>query len=45
MGHGGLAERGNIFIASVDMTRMPMVVTDPKQAGDPLSLPTAPSLT
>jgi hypothetical protein len=27
----GLEDRGNIFFAAVEMTRMPMVVTDPRQ--------------
>jgi PAS domain S-box-containing protein len=32
----GLEERGNIFFAAVEMTRMPMVVTDPRQPDDPI---------
>jgi PAS domain S-box-containing protein len=32
----GLNERGNIFFAAVEMTRMPMVVTDPNQHDDPI---------
>ncbi|QOL51464.1 histidine kinase famiy protein [Massilia litorea] len=32
----GLEERGNIFFAAVEMTRMPMVVTDPRQADNPI---------
>jgi PAS domain S-box-containing protein len=34
--HDGLNERGNIFFAAVEMTRMPMVVTDPRQEDDPI---------
>ncbi|MEH6436554.1 PAS domain-containing protein [Massilia sp. DD77] len=34
--HGGLEERGNIFFAAVEMTRMPMVVTDPRQEDNPI---------
>ncbi|MCS0658413.1 histidine kinase famiy protein [Massilia terrae] len=32
----GLNERGNIFFAAVEMTRMPMVVTDPNQHDNPI---------
>lgn len=32
----GLEERGNIFFAAVEMTRMPMVVTDPNQPDNPI---------
>lgn len=32
----GLGERGNVFFAAVEMTRMPMVVTDPRQPDDPM---------
>lgn len=32
----GLEDRGNIFFAAVEMTRMPMVVTDPRQPDDPI---------
>jgi PAS domain S-box-containing protein len=32
----GLEDRGNIFFAAVEMTRMPMVVTDPRQDDDPI---------
>ena len=32
----GLQDRGNVFFAAVEMTRMPMVVTDPRQADDPI---------
>jgi PAS domain S-box-containing protein len=34
--HDGLNERGNIFFAAVEMTRMPMIVTDPRQEDDPI---------
>ena len=34
--HGGLEDRGNIFFAAVEMTRMPMVVTDPRQSDNPI---------
>lgn len=33
---GGLNERGNIFFAAVEMTRMPMVVTDPNLPDNPI---------
>ena len=32
----GLEERGNIFFAAIEMTRMPMVVTDPNQPDNPV---------
>jgi PAS domain S-box-containing protein len=32
----GLEERGNIFFAAIEMTRMPMVVTDPNQPDNPI---------
>jgi PAS domain S-box-containing protein len=32
----GFKDRGNIFFAAVEMTRMPMVVTDPRQPDDPI---------
>ena len=32
----GLEDRGNIFFAAVEMTRMPMVVTDPNQTDNPI---------
>ena len=32
----GLHDRGNIFFAAVEMTRMPMIVTDPRQPDDPI---------
>ncbi|MFC5461329.1 histidine kinase famiy protein [Massilia niabensis] len=34
--HAGLEDRGNIFFAAVEMTRMPMVVTDPRQPDNPI---------
>jgi len=36
IGQSGLNERGNIFFAAVEMTRMPMVVTDPNQDDNPI---------
>jgi len=33
----GLQDRGNIFFAAVEMTRMPMVVTDPRQPDNPIA--------
>lgn len=32
----GLDDRGNIFFAAVEMTRMPMIVTDPNREDDPI---------
>jgi PAS domain S-box-containing protein len=32
----GLQDRGNIFFAAVEMTRMPMVVTDPRRPDNPI---------
>lgn len=32
----GLDERGNIFFAAIEMTRMPMVLTDPNQPDNPI---------
>ncbi|QNA90330.1 response regulator [Massilia sp. Dwa41.01b] len=32
-----LQDRGNIFFAAVEMTRMPMVVTDPRQPDNPIA--------
>jgi PAS domain S-box-containing protein len=32
----GLQDRGNIFFAAVEMTRMPMTVTDPRQPDNPI---------
>jgi len=36
IGKEGLDDRGNIFFAAVEMTRMPMVVTDPRQPDNPI---------
>ncbi|MGI4718316.1 MAG: histidine kinase famiy protein [Janthinobacterium lividum] len=36
IGRSGLEDRGNIFFAAVEMTRMPMVVTDPNQEDNPI---------
>lgn len=33
----GFDERGNIFFAAVEMTRMPMIVTDPKLPDNPIA--------
>jgi len=32
----GLQDRSNVFFAAVEMTRMPMVVTDPRQPDNPI---------
>ena len=32
----GLDERSSVFFAAIEMTRMPMVITDPKQADNPI---------
>jgi PAS domain S-box-containing protein len=32
----GLDERGNVFFAAVEMTRMPMIVTNPRMPDDPI---------
>ncbi|MFC5479585.1 histidine kinase famiy protein [Massilia suwonensis] len=32
----GLDERGNVFFAAIEMTRMPMVLTDPNQPDNPV---------
>jgi len=32
----GLQDRGNIFFAAVEMTRMPMLITDPRQDDNPI---------
>lgn len=32
----GLDNRGNIFFAAVEMTRMPMLITDPRQEDNPI---------
>lgn len=34
--HDGLDNRGNIFFAAVEMTRMPMLITDPRQSDNPI---------
>jgi PAS domain S-box-containing protein len=34
--HRGLDERGNVFFAAIEMTRMPMVLTDPNQDDNPI---------
>ncbi|RZA32939.1 MAG: response regulator [Lysobacteraceae bacterium] len=36
IGRSGLEDRGNIFFAAVEMTRMPMIVTDPNQDDNPI---------
>ncbi|MFC0253443.1 response regulator [Massilia consociata] len=36
IGRSGIEDRGNIFFAAVEMTRMPMVVTDPNQEDNPI---------
>ena len=36
IGREGLEDRGNIFFAAVEMTRMPMTVTDPNQEDNPI---------
>lgn len=32
----GLDERSSVFFAAIEMTRMPMVITDPRQADNPI---------
>lgn len=32
----GLDQRGNVFFAAVEMTRMPMILTDPRQEDNPV---------
>jgi PAS domain S-box-containing protein len=32
----GLSDRGNVFFAAIEMTRMPMVLTDPHQRDNPI---------
>lgn len=32
----GLHDRGNVFFAAIEMTRMPMILTDPNQPDDPI---------
>jgi len=34
--HPGLDERGNVFFAAIEMTRMPMILTDPNQNDNPI---------
>lgn len=34
--HPGLNERGNVFFAAIEMTRMPMILTDPNQPDNPI---------
>ncbi|MCC2958647.1 PAS domain-containing protein [Massilia sp. IC2-477] len=36
IGQRGLDDRANVFFAAVEMTRMPMLVTDPNQEDDPI---------
>ncbi|WP_229422904.1 PAS domain-containing protein [Telluria aromaticivorans] len=36
IGRAGLGDRANVFFAAVEMTRMPMVVTDPNQPDNPI---------
>ncbi|WP_036215762.1 histidine kinase famiy protein [Massilia sp. LC238] len=36
IGRRGLDERSNIFFAAVEMTRMPMIITDPNQDDNPI---------
>ncbi|GAA4032713.1 hybrid sensor histidine kinase/response regulator [Sphingomonas rosea] len=33
----GLDERGNVFFAAIEMTRMPMILTDPNQPDNPIA--------
>lgn len=35
--HGGLDERGNVFFAAIEMTRMPMILTDPNLTDNPIA--------
>lgn len=35
--HGGLDERGNVFFAAIEMTRMPMILTDPNLPDNPIA--------
>lgn len=32
----GLDDRGNVFFAAIEMTRMPMILTDPHQDDNPI---------
>lgn len=34
--HDGLDERGTVFFAALEMTRMPMILTDPRQDDNPV---------
>ncbi len=34
--HDGLDERGGVFFAALEMTRMPMILTDPRQPDNPI---------
>lgn len=34
--HAGLDERGNVFFAAIEMTRMPMILTDPNLTDNPV---------
>nr|WP_240309467.1 MULTISPECIES: histidine kinase famiy protein [Sphingomonas] len=34
--HPGLDERGNVFFAAIEMTRMPMILTDPNLPDNPI---------
>ena len=33
----GLGERGNVFFAAIEMTRMPMILTDPNLPDNPIA--------
>lgn len=35
--HGGLNERGSVFFAAIEMTRMPMILTDPNLPDNPIA--------
>lgn len=35
--HGGLDERGSVFFAAIEMTRMPMILTDPNLPDNPIA--------
>lgn len=41
----GLDDRGNVFFAAIEMTRMPMILTDPTRTTIRLPSPTRPSST
>lgn len=43
--HPGLDERGNVFFAAIEMTRMPMILTDPNQNDNPIVFATRRSST